>query len=185
MEPVKSRQLPILFYGLSILLIIITFYQSIKLYELQALQQAVDHPDTVTVTENTPPIVIFAKALYLDHAGKSAEAIRLYSSLRNTKDLDFRARVLHNLANSYLRDGAQHWNAHGVLDYVHVSTQVELAKQYYREALRLNPEDWDARHNLEYAWRITPPPREKPKSDFQGTKPSVFSTLPGLPGGGP
>ncbi len=185
MEPLKLRRLPIKFYGLSLIFLIGIIVQGFKLYTIYSLQQAIEHPDAIIVDENTPSKLIFAKAMHLTQIGKTGEAIRLYSSLRNTKDLDLRARSMHNLANIYLHDGAQHWNARGVLDYNYVTTQVELAKQNYREALRINPDNWDARYNLEYALRITPPPKEKPKSDFKGTKPSVFSTLPGLPGGGP
>jgi mxaK protein len=72
-----------------------------------------------------------------------------------------------------------------VLEHARVDTLVELAKESYRAALRLNPDNWDARYNLEYAFRITPPPKERAKSDFQGSKSSVFATMPSLPGGGP
>jgi mxaK protein len=185
MEYLKFKRLPGWFYLSTILFLSGAVYQVTILYKLEELKHAISNPDNIIVDENTPPILIFAKAIRLDQTGNSGEAIRLYASLRNTQDSDLRTRAFHNLAGIYLRDGANHWNAQGVLDYAHVSTQVELAKQNYREALRLNPDDWDARYNLEYAWRITPPPKEKPKSDFQGSKSSVYSTLPGLPGGGP
>jgi len=132
-----------------------------------------------------PEVLRFAKAFYLAQEDEVAEAIRLYNGLRDSDDLGLRERALHNLATLYLRDAAGLWNSRGVLEYPRVLTLVELAKEHYREVLRLNPGNWDARHNLEYAYRITPPPREKPKADFQGTKSSVFATLPGLPGGGP
>jgi mxaK protein len=105
--------------------------------------------------------------------------------LRNTGNQELQVKALYNLATLYLKDAAQRWNARGVLDAAHVGTEIELAKENYREALRLQPGNWAARFNLEYAFRITPPPKEKAKADFQGSKSSVFSTLPGLPGGGP
>ena len=172
-------------YVLSLLALGGVVYHGFKLYQLETLKRTMANPDRVTVDENTPDILVFAKAMRYEQTGNTGEAIRLYASLRNAQDPDLRARAFHNLGTIYLRDGAVHWNAHGVLDYAHVSSQIELAKENYREALRLNPDDWDARFNLEYAWRITPPPKEKPKSDFQGSKSSVYSTLPGLPAGGP
>jgi mxaK protein len=185
MDSLKFRRLAAWVYGLTLFLFGGAVYQGVTVYRLEALNQAIAHPGNIIIDDHTPPILIFDKAMHLNQTGKAGEAIRLYASLRNTPEPDLRARAFHNLAGIYLRDGAQHWNAHGVLDYARVSTEVELAKQNYREALRLNPDDWDARYNLEYAWRITPPPKEKPKADFQGTKSSVYSTLPGLPGGGP
>ena len=172
-------------YILSLLALGGAAYHGLKIYQLETLKRSIANPERVTVDENTPDILIFAKAMHDEQTGNSGEAIRLYASLRNAEDPDLRTRAFHNLGTMYLRDGAAHWNARGVLDYAHVSSQIELAKENYREALRLNPDDWDARFNLEYAWRITPPPKEKTKSDFQGSKSSVYSTLPGLPGGGP
>ncbi len=185
MDKMNWGRLPFWFYGLAILLLGGAVFSGIQAYQLERLNLAIANPDSIMVDENTSPVLIFAKAERLNQLGKSAEAIKLYASLRNTEDIDLRAGALHNLATLYLRNGAQHWNAHGVLDFAYVSAQVELAKEAYREALRLNPDDWDARFNLEYAWRITPPPKERSKSDFTGSKSSVFSTLPGLPGGGP
>jgi len=185
MEYMKFKHLPWWCHSLFILLFVGATYHAARLVKLASINHAIANPERGKVDEDTPEAVLFAKALWLEQNGKSAESIRLYSRLRNTQDLDLRSRALHNLATIYLIDGARHWHAHGVLDYAHVSTQVELAKEYYREALRLNPDNWDARYNLEYAWRITPPPKERPKSDFTGSKSSVYSTLPGLPGGGP
>lgn len=185
MEFIKYKQLPSWFYLLATVLLIGIIYHGIKVYRQTSIYQMIANPEKIKVDETTPDILVFTKARYFDKMGNPNEAVRLYASLRNTKDVDLRIRALHNLATLYLRDGAKHWNASGVLEAAHVNTQVELAKQNYRDALRLNPEDWDARYNLEYACRITPPPKEKPKADFQGSKSSVFSTLPGLPGGGP
>jgi mxaK protein len=185
MEPMKVKRLSGWFYLLTLLILGGVLYHGFTIWQLETLNRAIADPDSIVVDNNTDDILVFAKAWHLEQTGNTNEAINLYSSLRSTKDTDLRIRAFHNLGTIYLRDGAKHWNARGVLDYPHVVTQVELAKQNYREALRLNPDDWDARYNLEYAWRITPPPKEKAKSDFQGSKSSVFSTLPGLPGGGP
>ena len=185
MDRLKLGLLPVWFYGLFLGLLSGAIYHGMMLYQLESLNYAMANPDQLSIDEHSPDSLRFSKALRLVQTGNLAESIRLYAGLRNAQDVDLRARALHNLATIYLRDGASHWNAHGVLDYAYVSGQVELAKENYRAALRLNPDDWDARFNLEYAWRITPPPKEKPKSDFTGSKSSVFSTLPGLPGGGP
>ncbi len=179
------KRLPVWWYCLAVLLAGGALYHGAALWRQENLDRALAAPDTIAVDENTPAVLIFAKARRLAQTGNPAEAIRLYASLRNAENQDLRARALHNLATLYLADAAQRWNAHGVLEAAHVGTQVELAKENYREALRLNPDNWDARFNLEYAWRITPPPKERAKADFKGSKSSVFSTLPGLPGGGP
>ncbi len=185
MEFLKSLRLPAWFYFLGLFMAAGACYEGFEIWRQERLEWALANPDTIVVSDQTPEILIFAKARRLDEAGQSQEAIRLYSGLVKSEDQELRARAYHNLGNIYLRDAARRWNARGVLEHARVNTEVELAKENYRLALRLNPEDWDSRYNLEYTYRITPPPKEKPKSDFKATKPSVFSTLPGLPGGGP
>jgi mxaK protein len=142
-------------------------------------------PDTIEITEATPPELVFAAARWKDEQGDYQQALSLYGSVQQAGSHEFQAAVRYNMATIYLRESAKLWNAVGVLEHARVSTLVQMAKENYQAVLRIEPENWDARFNLEYAYRITPPPRERPKADFQGTKTSVFSTLPSLPGGGP
>jgi mxaK protein len=181
----KWRGLPFWFFALLALCLGGAVYQAYTLFRLNALNRAIADPSGLRVDERSPPALVFAKAHWLARAGERQEATRLYSTLLHSADKTLRVRALHNLATIYLQDGAGLWNARGVLEYARVNTLLELAKENYREALRLDPDNWDARLNLEYAYRITPPPKERPKSDWTGTKTSVFSTLPGIPGGGP
>lgn len=179
------KKLPLKLWLIGLLLLVATLALGVYSYQQHQLEKALKQPDSIIIDPDTLPILVYAKALHFAQTGNAGEAARLYGSLRNAADLDLRARALHNLGNLYLRDGAKHWNENGVLEYAHVLTQIQLAKENLREALRLNPQDWAARWNLEYAYRITPPPKEQGKADFQGRKASIYSTLPGLPEGGP
>jgi mxaK protein len=160
-------------------------------YEGHALWRAIRHnqiiaaPDRYEIGESAEPELIFAQAYAAARNGDRQEALRLYGSLAERGDRQFRAKLRYNLGTLYLRDAAALWNAKGVLEYIRVNTLVAAAQENLREALRLEPGNWDARYNLEYAYRITPPPKEKPKSDFKASKGSVYATLPSLPGGGP
>lgn len=180
-----ARLKPIWFLAVAVACLLMAAYQGYAWYRTDRLQRAILDPAGIILDETAPPELVYAKAWHLERTGAEEKAIRLYASLQRTDDEALRARVLYNLGTIYLTEGARLWNARGVLEYARVNTLVELAKEYYRESLRLDPGNWDARHNLEYAWRITPPPKEKPKSDLRGSKSSVFSTLPGMPGGGP
>jgi mxaK protein len=181
----RSVRLPFWFFPLLALCLGGVVYEGFLLLRIHALHRAMADPATIRLDEHSPAALIFAKARYLNQIGEHEEAIRLYSTILHTEDRALQGSVFYNLGTIYLQDAAKRWNARGVLEYARVNTLVELAKANYREALRLDPDNWDARHNLEYAYRITPPPKEKPKSDWQGTKSSVFATLPGIPGGGP
>ena len=181
----KRGGLPLWFFLAVALCLSGVAYESYMLIRLNALNRDISDPAALQVDENTPAMAVFAKARQLDRAGEHQEAIKLYSAILDTEDKALRERALHNLGTIYLSDAAKLWNARGVLEYARVNTLVALAKENYREALRIRPDNWDARYNLEYAYRITPPPKEKPKSNWKGTKSSVFATLPGIPGGGP
>ncbi len=56
-----------------------------------------------------------------------------------------------NLANAYLRQGMR-----DDLEASQRHSMLELAKQRYRDLLRLYPGDWDVRYNLELALRLAP-----------------------------
>jgi mxaK protein len=49
-------------------------------------------------------------------------------------------------------------------DWVGARPLLELAKETYREALRLDPGQWDARYNLERALRLAPEQEDAPKA---------------------
>lgn len=167
------------------LLLAVAAYESFTLYRISRFNRLISAPKSPEITEASPPELVFAKAHALAAKGDRREAQRLYGILLDRGDGQFQARVRYNLGTLYLREAAELWNARGVLEYIRVNTLVAVAKENFRESLRLKPERWDARYNLEYTYRITPPPKEKPKADFQGSKGSVFATLPSLPGGGP
>lgn len=171
--------------GLLLLGLAVAAGSGYRLIVLARENAAIHDPRDVTLDEDTAPEVVFAKAQALDREGDYQEALRLYHTIQNDPVPAFRQRVHYNMGTIYLREAAGLWNARGVLEYARVHALVEMAKENLKEALRLNPDDQDARFNLEYAFRITPPPKEKEKANWQGTKSSVFSTLPGIPGGGP
>ena len=163
----------------------IAIQSGIQLHELESRNRLLATPERIEINHESDPHLIFAKAYQLQLAGDPLEAIRLYGTLLQQGDTHFRARVRYNLGTLYLRDAAKLWKDRGLLEYVRINTLLSAAKDNLRESLTLNPEQWDARYNLEYAYRITPPPKERPKNDFQGNKGSVFATLPSIPGGGP
>jgi mxaK protein len=172
-------------YGILVLGLGLAGWSGYRLIVLARENAAIGDPRNVALDEDTAPEVVLAKAQALDRQGDYQEALRLYHTIRSDPSPTFRQRVHYNMGTIYLREAASLWNARGVLEYARVNALVAMAKENLKEALRLNPDDEDARFNLEYAFRITPPPREKEKANWQGTKSSVYSTLPGIPGGGP
>ena len=102
--------------------------------------------------------VRLAHAGALAAAGAYDAAFKAYGALIQPDALDAVGRhALYNLANMHLRQGMA-GDAAGP-----ATPMVELAKQRYRDLLRVAPHDWDARYNLERALRLAP--EEQPLAD--------------------
>jgi mxaK protein len=105
-----------------------------------------------------PPELRFARAhaQSYSHAASGAAldaALNRYRALQNDPRLGASAR--YNSANLLVRQAVA----------VRASAQpgqsvalLELAKEYYRDVLRDDPAQWDARYNLERAQRLLPDP---------------------------
>ena len=102
-----------------------------------------------------PPEMRFAHAWAQSANGAPDTALNRYRALQSDPRLGASARF--NSANLLVRQAT----------VVQASTQpgqaiplLELAKEYYRDVLRDDPTQWDARYNLERAQRLLPDPDE-------------------------
>lgn len=159
--------------------------EGLALYRASLYNRALAAIDRLEPDAQTAPELLAAKANRYAQEGRPEPAIRLYIQALPRAQGILRQRLSYNLGTLYLREAAGLWNRQGVWAYSRVVTLLELAREHLREAVRLDPQDLNARYNLEYALRITPPPREREPAKWQGTKSSVFALLPGLPHGGP
>lgn len=96
------------------------------------------------------PEVRFAQALGLAQANDVEGAAKAYKALIQEERGDLRRAALLNLGNLRLREALQSGAGSSTLPLV------ELAKQSYRDLLREDPWDWDARYNLEHALWLAP-----------------------------
>ena len=94
----------------------------------------------------------FAAAAAATQAGRYDAAVTAWKSLVHGGREDLRRAALYNLGNLHLHQ------AMGIdpSDKVRSLPLVELAKQSYRDLLRADPDDWDARYNLERALWLAP-----------------------------
>lgn len=155
-----------------------------QMVQINEVNGQIEAPDQIVLSDESSPELIFARAHWLENHDP-LEAIRLYGTILQRSPKELRARVRYNLGALYLKDAARIWKKNGLSEYIRINTLLGAAKDNLRESLALDSNNWQARFNLEYAERITPPPKERPKNDFQGNKGSVFATLPTIPGGGP
>jgi mxaK protein len=105
--------------------------------------------------QGSAPQIAFARAYALAAAGRTQPALTLYQQAADSGPAALRAAARYNTANLYLRRGYALKRA-GQPDQA--LPLIELAKQNYRELLRNDSGDWDARYNLERALRLFPDP---------------------------
>ncbi len=97
------------------------------------------------------PQAQLARAITLAKAGQFTAALKAYKSLLDSGD-EVRLPALYNLGNLNMREALKN----GPGEAQRALPLIELAKQSYRDDLRSNPADWDARYNLERALWLSP-----------------------------
>lgn len=154
---------------------------------ISRLQQGYDE----AVPESARPIVLYARAHYLssrdrlEDATVMVEALNLHAQHGDVREL---ARdALYNLANARLRQGIALLEQ-GRLDKA--SQPLLLAREYYVRSLRLQPDYWSARYNLDVNARMARQlPRQAIGEDDEATEvqdpDELWSEVPGTPRGLP
>jgi mxaK protein len=132
----------------------------------------------VSEFDATVPEARFARALALARAGDSEPAVKAYKALIEGERRDLSQAARYNLANLYMRDAL----VNGANQAFRSLPLIELAKQQYRDVLRNQPADWDARYNLSRALQLAPeveqeieekeepPDKEQSPSTLQGVR---------------
>jgi hypothetical protein len=95
----------------------------------------------------------FASAYALQQQGRFEEALKAYAKIATTNDPEFKKAVMFNLANLYLQHAIEVSQNEGADLAVSL---IELAKATYRDLLRIDSLNWDARYNLECALALLP-----------------------------
>lgn len=141
--------------------------------------------ENVEIDPNTAnPRILFARAYYLLQRDRVEEAQILLDQANFRADPATRVAMLYDMANTRLRATFEAIDQ-GAFDKA--TSLVELAKQDYNQALRLVPQAWDVKYNLDVAARLVRdlpegvPSEEEP----QETSKKLWTDLPGIPKGEP
>lgn len=178
----RRGSLLIMLVGLSLGSVI----QAIALSRLSANNVTIERlvqGEDLPVTADAPPEVLFARTYWFRQKNRDDEAIELFNRLEGVGDPGFKARVRYNLADLYL---ARAIDLTERSDFERAFTLTSLAKDLYRESLRLDSREWDAKYNLEVAMRLVPdlPQVETDVSEKQ-LQQGLWSSIPGFPRGLP
>jgi len=125
-------------------------WSGVRLFEAERVNTAII-TSRVSAADSTIPQAQLTQALALARDGKFTPALKAYKSLLDARD-EVRLPALYDLGNLNMREALK--NGQG--EAQRFMPLIELAKQSYRDELRSNPDDWDARYNLERALWLSP-----------------------------
>jgi mxaK protein len=137
------------------LLAIAAAVDGVRLGQQQSLNAAIRSGTLPEAVDGAAPQIRFAAAHAQAAAGADEAALDRYRQLQGDTPLGQAAR--YNSANLLMRQALQVRQTQMPGQAIPL---IELAKETYREILRLDPQHWDARYNLERAQRLLPDPDE-------------------------
>jgi len=179
----KRRFIHLAFAAASIALAASVAFQAVRLVQARRVNQAIAQAADAAAVPGDFAEARFAHALALSAAGRYEAALAADKALLQGEGSPLRPAVLYNLGNLHLREALKN----GTLHAGDALPLVELAKQSFRDALRADPADWDARYNLERALGLAPevdelasddnaPPVDRERTVT--TAPAIRSDLP-------
>lgn len=157
----NRRVTHLLFAGIALCLLAAALLQWRLLVQARTIGDAIDlvqdSPPSAVQARSTAadlqyPEVELARANALSAGGQFEAAEFAFNELiQQQQNAAISQAAQFNLANAYLRQGMR-----SDLTADQKRPLLELAKQRYRDLLRVTPGDWDLRYNLQSALRLAP-----------------------------
>lgn len=151
-------------------------HELLRQREASAYNAAVRAERNADAARHPGDIGRFAAAYAAQREGRYQDARLIYSALERSADRSLRVAALYNAGNTYLEEAAG-------IDMKTAADRVvpliELAKRSYREALALDPDQWDARYNLERALLLLPDAYDKKVVEVEGRQSPVRTVIGG------
>ena len=136
---------------LALLLVVLAAREGWQLWRAVRFNSAIAQPAQAPGEREQPAELLFVRGHAAARDGRTQEALALYQA--SARDARLAAAAHYNSGNIHLREALQLARD----DLLGQRPQpAELAKQRFRDALRMQPEHWGARYNLERALRLAP-----------------------------
>jgi tetratricopeptide (TPR) repeat protein len=156
--------LPTLVLGLSLSFLCGAGYQAYMWWHAHQLNQAYDNKSIINSTlQSASPLQAYSKGYLLNNSDRNAknisETINVLLLAESAKDEEIRARAKFAIGNLYFDLAQQSANIAAGGAHQQAVAQIELAREAYKGALRLRPNMYEARFNLELLDRQSPDKR--------------------------
>lgn len=132
-----------------------------RLVRLRDWNRSMEDGTVTGLKGQLPAPLLFAQAYHQPPDTDYQDALALYKRAEVAGDAALRAAARYNSGNVYFRAGLAMRDTDNEQQAVPL---LELAKGSYRQALRLDPANWDARYNLERVLRQRPEPEDQDDS---------------------
>lgn len=160
------QRVHLLFGAVAVAFGIAAAWQATRYERANRVNEAIAASANPATLDAAVPEARFARAAMLARAGNVDEAAKAYKLAIQEDRPDLKLAALYNLGNLHMREAAKLVGSSSALPFI------ELAKQNYRDLLREDPEDWDARYNLERALWVSP---ELDQEDDENANAPVFT----------
>ena len=148
----RRRTVHALFGAAGLALAMLAATQGLRLAQAERVERAIARAAEPAAPDRDLPEARFAHAVALGAAGRYEAALAAHKALILGEHGALREAALYDLGNLHLREALKNGPGHADA----ALPLIELAKQSYRDALRMAPADWDARYNLERALQLAP-----------------------------
>lgn len=159
------------------LLVAAALVEGLGLARDRALNRAIADGSVLTLAGDLPAPALFARAYHLERKGNHQAALDLYQRVAAAGDPALAQAARYNSGNIYLRQALRLADAGTPQQMLSLA---ELAKGSYREALRGDSGDWDAKYNLERALRLVPDTEDIGAAEPPSRSERAVTTMKGL-----
>ncbi len=153
MAAVKKRRLVVVTFLLFSGSAIVFIYDVLFVFEASRVNDALRRGEYVEAASHGSSHGMFAKGYVYQQRGEIDQAFKVYARVDAFNDPVLEYALKYNMANLYLQQAVK---ARRSNDMDLAIPLIELAKQNYREVLRLNSNDWLVKYNLERALQLLP-----------------------------
>jgi mxaK protein len=153
----RKRRRELWFAGAALFLLGLVAFDLRRLIQIEDWNRAIADGSVTAVQGDLPIPLVFAQGYLLRQGGDYQRVLGLYKQAELGGSPSLRSAALYNSGNVYFREGLAMRSSNNEQQAVPL---LELAKASYRQVLRENPGNWEARYNLERVLRQSPEPDE-------------------------